>query len=627
MKKILAIVLTAVLLFGAVSVHAEEQQNKYDRLIVATITPFSGNFFSEALGNNITDQDVRKLIHGYSLVRWDSALGAYEFNRRVITGASVSADGRTYTFALAQGLTYNDGTPITAADYAFSLLLLGSGTLQEAAGGREDLSRIQGGKEYRSGMTNVLSGFRLLGDYQFALTIDEAFTPYFYQLQALDIIPMPIAVLAPGCAVKDDGDGVHISGPFTVELLQKTMLDSENGYISHPSVTCGPYMLTSYDGKQAVLDLNPGYLGDESGKKPSIPRIILRAESPDDVIDMLASGEIDLAVRCARSAQIRNGMQMIEGGDYAMKAYSRAGLSFISFCAEKGPTADVNVRKAITMCMDRQTLNVTYLGAFGTPVKGYYGIGQWMFMMANGTLVPEEGKEEEWADLSLDSIPQYTLDPEAAAKLLDEAGWNLNEDGGPYDAQAGGVRCKTVDGKLVPLTLKLIYPEGNGAGVLLNDLFAPHLKKAGMSLETLELPMPQLLEKYYGRAERDCDMILLGTNFGDVFDPSVSFDEKGTDVLSGITDPHLLELAVHMRSTEPGNAPEYCRRWIAFQAYREEILPEIPLYSDAYMDFHISALQNYEPARTGCWAIAVTDAILSDYVEEEEPGEGEEFFD
>ena len=103
--------------------------------------------------------------------------------------------------------------------------------------------------------------------------------------------------------------------------------------------------------------------------------------------------------------------------------------------------------------------------------------------------------------------------------------------------------------------------------------------------------------------------------------PSTSFNEEGKDILSGVTDLHLAELAENLRSTEPGNATEYCRRWLAFVEYRSEILPEIPLYSDAYLDFHIVDLQQYEPGNTGNWSIAVTSAVLSEYVPAAE-GEG-----
>ena len=115
-------------------------------------------------------------------------------------------------------------------------------------------------------------------------------------------------------------------------------------------------------------------------------------------------------------------------------------------------------------------------------------------------------------------------------------------------------------------------------------------------------------------------MIMLGTNFADVFDPSGEYDENGTSIRNGITDELLKELAIYMRGTEPGEAAEYCRRWLSYQERRSELAAEIPLYSDAYMDFHITALQNYAPAPTGSWTIAIQQALLSDYVPEAETG-------
>ena len=54
------------------------------------------------------------------------------------------------------------------------------------------------------------------------------------------------------------------------------------------------------------------------------------------------------------------------------------------------------------------------------------------------------------------------------------------------------------------------------------------------------------------------------------------------------------------------------------------MIPEIPLYSDAYLDFHINELQNYKPADSGNWTYALLSAILSDYVEEETAPEEDE---
>ena len=630
MKKILACILAIVLLLGVLTAAAEqtaEGTGKYEKLSVGTITPFSGNFLSGALGNNISDQDVRRLIHGYQLVYWNSASGSYAVNSHLVTAAVRSMDGLSYTLALDENLTYSDGTPIRAQDYAFSLLLLGSPVLKEACGGQEDLSRIKGGKAYCDGTANAISGVTILSDYMFSIDIEEAYTPYFYELKMLEIAPLPISVIAPGCEVLDDGQGAYISGPFSADLLKETLSDPETGYISHPSVTCGPYTLQEYEGDHVLLKLNPNYVGNPDGTTPSIPQILLKVVESNQLIGSLASGSIDLAVRCDNKDQIQAGMTLAGNPAFGMNAYSRPGLVFISFCAENGLTSERQIRKGLIMCMNEQDMVDQYLGAFGTTVIGYYGIGQWMFQIANGTLHPEEGEEDAWADLTLDNIPRYDVDTHQAGFYFGEAGWNLDKNGNAYKDGAG-TRYKKEGDELVPLKFKMIYPEESEAGQRMPFVFETFLNHAGAELELQALPMTELLQMYYGRKERDCDMILLGTNLGDVFDPSGDFDANGTNLFSGINDKELAALAVRMRQTEPGNAPEFCRRWLKYQERFMDNVDAIPLYSDAYLDFHIVELQNYAPSSSGSWTKAVTEAFLSDYVAEEETEEelgGEEF--
>lgn len=633
MKKWIAILLTLVLLAGCCTAFAEEEdtRRKYEHLTVGVTTAFSGNFLADAMGSNISDQDVRKLIHSYHLVTWDGENGVYVPNTQVVTGHMLTNDDQsTYAFSIAHDLKYSDGTPITAKDYAFSFLLLTSQQLKSASGLREEGSRVLGWKEYDQGQAKTVSGFRVIGDDQIAITISPEYTPFFYEMKALDLYPLPIHVLAPGCEVRDDGDGIYLSGNFSTALLRETILDANTGYAAHPSVTSGPYRMTGYDGKTVWLKQNPQYKGDADGNKPYIDEIIVRNVPSRDLLASLIVGDLDLTVRSIRTEQIRTGMALAAGENFDLKSYSRNGMAYISFCAEKGPTADANVRKALAMCLDKERLIEEYTGNMGTPVAGYYGIGQWMFPMTRG-MIPvawqeEAGENARWDDLNLDGLTEYTLDTEAAAKLLEEAGWNLNGEGGAY---SGGLRYKMADGELVPLRLKLVYPNENTSGPMLEEVFTPYLQEAGAEIEYSAVDMPALLEMYYGQRPRNCDMIMLGTNLQDVFDPSVYYDENGTDRMNGITDPQLAELARELRRTAPGDGPEYIRRWIRYLEYRSEVLPEIPLYSNAYMDFHTSALRDYAPGAYSSWSEAVMKAYLSDFIPTEEDEmltDGEEVF-
>ena len=638
MRKLMAVILSIVLLAGCCAAFAEEWEEdggrKYEQLTVGVTTAFSGNFLSDAIGTNISDQDIRKMIHSYHLIRWEGGEGVFHLNDQVVSSAAMSEDGTTFMFTIARNLTYNDGTPITAKDYAFSFLLLTSQALKEATGLREDGRRILGWKSYDEGLSATVSGFRLIGDYQLLISISPDFLPYFYEMKSLDFYPLPMSVLAPGCDVLDDGKGIYLTGTFTADTVRETILDPDKGYASHPSVTSGPYMMTDYDGKTVWLEANPQYIGDEDGNKPRIEKVVVRYLSSRDLLSALIVGDVDLTTRSIRTDQIATGMALASGDEYSMKSYSRNGLAFISFCAEKGPTADPNVRKALAMCIDKEGLNAEYSGNMGITVKGYYGIGQWMFPMTRGQIPDawqeKEGLDATWEDMNLDGITDYPLNTEAAKKLLNAAGWNLNAEGGAYTE---GVRYKKEGGTLVPLTLRLIYPNENLAGPLLDVYFKPYLQEAGVELECRAVKMPALLEMFYGTTTRKCDMIMVGRNFQDVFDPSDSWDYDGYDRVSGITDPKLADMGRNLRKTEPGEGAEYVRRWIKYLEYRSEVLPEIPLYSNAYMDFHISALRDYAPSAFSSWSEAVLKAYLSDFVEEEEEedsewlGEGEVEFE
>ena len=630
MKKIISVILALVVFFSCCAGAGEdaETESMYGHLTVGVTTAFSGNFLADAMGSNISDQDVRKLLHSYHLVTWDSENGVYNTNDQVVTALVGSSRSNTYIFTIAQDLTYSDGTPITARDYAFSFLLLTSGALKEASGLRENGSRVLGWTDYDQGTAATVTGFRITGDYQISITIAPEYTPYFYEMKTLDIFPLPIHVIAPGCEVRDDGDGIYLSGDLSAELLEKTLLDAESGYASHPSVVSGPYRMTGagFDGNTVWLTLNPEYKGDEEGSKPVITNLTVRYVHSRDLLSALAAGDIDLAVRCARTEMIRTGQALAATEDFALRSYSRNGLGFISFCGEKGPTADPDVRRAVAMCLDKEGLVSEYLGSMGTPVKGYYGIGQWMFPMTRGMIpdawIEAAGEGASWDDMTLDGVTEYTLDPEAARTLLDMAGWNLNADGEPWSE---GIRHRREGDTLVPLQLTLIYPDDNLAGPLLDEYFTPYLTEAGIGIEYVSCSMPVLLKKYYALNERDCDMIMLGSNFQDVFDPSVNYDEFGKDVLNGITDPELADLALEMRGTDPGDPAEYVRRWIRYLERRSEVLPEITLYSNAYMDFFTSSLQNYNPGSYSAWSEALLYAYLSDAAEENESGE--ELFD
>ena len=623
----------------------------YEELAVGAPTAFDGGFFTEMWGNVVSDLDVRTLIHGYDLVEWVSAEGLFRVDPSVVSGSVVTdnAEGdRTYTLSIYDDLYYNDGTKITAYDYAFSMLLEIAPQIEEIGGTTRNAEYIKGYNAYRTGEAQALSGVRVLDEHTIAITIDHAYLPFFYEAALLDCTPYPISVIAPGCVVVDNGDGVQIVNEdeevkepiFTADLLNTTILGA-NGYKTNPTVTSGPYKLTGFDGETATFEINGYYKGNSAGVKPSIEKLTFSTAYNDTMMDELSAKNFGLLNKVTAADTLTEGMKTVAGSDdYAMSNYPRSGMSFVSFCCEKATVAEAAVRQAIAMCMDKDQLVSDYVGSYGLRVDGYYGMGQWMYQIVSGSHPfileqPKEGDEKAkqkyeedkkaWEALSLDNVAVYDFNTEAAANLLAANGWTLNRDGEEFDPEKDDVRCKEIGGELVALDLRLIYPEGNTIAESLQTSFADNLKEAGIALTIEAKPMQDLLREYYRQnGERTMDMIYLATNFDIVFDPSLNFDPDMADSLNsaanttGLADQELYNLAVDMRSTEQGDALAYMQKWVKFEERYAQVLPAIPVYSNVYFDFYTSTLQNYNVSANITWGQAIVEAYLSDPSEEAE---------
>ncbi|MCI5956018.1 MAG: ABC transporter substrate-binding protein [Clostridiales bacterium] len=659
MKKFLAIFLALMMVVGAAALaenteaeQLESGENLYTQLVVGSTTPLSGCFFTEMWGSNASDIDVRMLLHGYNLMEWRSETGSYAVNHSAVSGLAVTDDeagNRTYTISLYDDLYYSDGTQITARDYAFAILLSIAPEMTAIGAHTAGSGYITGIDAYMAGEAEALSGVRVLSDQMLSLTVKAEYRPFFYELALLDYCPYPIHVIAPGCTVEDNGEGVFIQdseeGSFTADVLAKTVLDPETGYLSHPSVVSGPYTLLSFDWDTRVAEfaINPYYKGNSAGYKPSIPKLIVRPVQNDTMVDLLASGEVDLLHKCVSADVIATGMELTANAPVNVANYPRSGFSFISFCCEQPTVSSEKVRQAIAYCFDQNAIVADYVSNYGLAVNGYYGIGQWIYELVSGTegapveepaenateaeLAEYEETQAAWEALTLDNLPDYALDTGAARKLLVDDGWTLNREGKPFDAAKDDVRCKEIDGELVALELTMLYPEGNAIEKSLDATLVANLAQVGVKLNVKPVPVTELMDVYYRNSERDCDMIYLATNFATVFDPSQTFSPEDAEIgaanRTAIVDEELYNLAVDMRRTEPGDVLAYCQKWVAFQERFAEVLPVIPVYSNVYFDFYDNTFQEYDITANQTWSQAIVKAYLGDVMEEETGDEGD----
>lgn len=638
MKKICALILSAILLLSCVSVAADKD---YESLTVGTYTPLTGFFFTDMWGTSTSDIDARDLLHACSPVAFNSTNGTFYTNPTVVSGLVVTENDlhdHIYTIALCDDLKFSDGTPITAWDYAFSFLLMADPAIKELGGKPEDLTFLKGAEDYRAGKSDVITGIHVQSDTVLEITVSHEALPFFYELSYLDISPYPISVLAEGNKVKDEGKGICLEKPLEAEAL-KEKLFGENGYVSHPAVVSGPYTLASFDGEKAVFEANTYFKGDAEGNKPVFKKVTYVPVTAENAAQKLASGEIDLINKAVSKEATSSAMELL-GGNYSMSNYPRSGLSYISFCCESNKVADATVRQALAMVMDKSGFTKAYTGDTGLVTDGFYGLGQWMYQVVSGAIPapvaePDENatakdrdkyqqKLKDWERLSLRNVKTWKGTTDEAAKLLRRNGWTLNAEGNSFNSKTDTIRAKKMtDGQILTLDLKLYCPAEAKVKEMLEEYFVKSAATIGVTITVEEVEWDKLLKMYYRQEARDCDMIYIATNFEAAFDPSALFnpadEAQGYANRTGITDNELYQRALEMRQTEPGDTYNYCKKWIAFEERFSEVMPLIPIYTNVYFDFYTDALQQYDVSAYLDWPGAIMKAYMSDTAKAAEP--------
>ena len=647
MKKWISVLVVLVLALAYIPAIGEEESGiswveyDYNRLTVGNPTKMTGRFFTALWGNSTSDIDVRQLTAGYNLIRWDGDQSIFRFDHTVVSGAAIGDDqdgNRRYLVSLYNDLHYSDGTRITAWDYAFSVLLQASPMIAELGGTPTDLDWLLGYEDYASGSANGLKGLRVINDRQIVFIAKKEALPYFYELSRMGFNPYPISTIAPGCKVYDSEDGAYIAGedadasnPFTAELLSETILAQETGYLVHPVPGSGPYTIESFDGETATFTINPWYKGDEDGSKPQIRNLTYTLASNDSMINELGEGRYALLNKVTLSDTIREGLELCTtNGQYTRSTYPRTGLTYFYFLPGSPKVQSGKLRQALAFCLNKTEFLQKYIGYYGLEADGLYGLGQWMYQVATGAMgypveEPENGSritqveyEEElakWEEINLEGITRYPFDLEQAAALLNEDGWNLNEQGEAFDPTKDTVRYKQTDAGLQPLELKIAYTTAAEAERPLTACFLDNLTKAGIKASLIPAALSRIEEVYEGTADEDYDMLYLGNNFSFVFNPKVIFSkamEKNETAPDSIPAVHaeMYELAQEMDRTEPTDPLSYMQKWVAFQERLSETLPIIPVYINVYFDFYTRELHDYWITNHSTWADAIIAARM-----------------
>jgi len=592
-----------------------------DQLVVG-VPGFSGNFIG-GFGNNAYDVMIRNLIFSYGTYATTKA-GEIVLNDTVVENLVVTTDSvtedKTYEFTLNDELKWSDGVAITAKDYVFSILFDASKEWAAAGASTTTARELVGYAAYRAGATSAgvaFKGVNLISDSKFSITIDAARLPYFYETLFASFGPSPFHVLAgPTASITQSLDGAVMNAAGYEKM---TEIVSATGYRRLPTVVSGMYTLTSFVNNTATLELNPYFVGDFQGKKPTIENVIVKAINSSLDVDLVISGDIDLTTGVIEGAKI----QKAEASPAAdLTYYARNGYGLLAMTADFGATADYRVRQAMAHLTDRQYTTDVVLEGYGSITYSEYGLAQWMYQ-----------DSIDWVE---ENLNPYEFSITEANRILDTTDFVFGSANGttfePFDAtKATGsyFRYRQVEGGgYQQLRINHLGTENNTITDSLREKFRSNLPKAGIRYTVTIADFDALLDQYYYAyelpiADRLYHIFNLASNFGVAYDPYNSWhsdflgtwqnanqleDTPANPAAPLVGDEKTIdELVVEMRQLEPTQRAEYLELWRQYQVRWNKLIPNVPLYSNQYYDVFDSRLEGVETSPFWTWTNAIVD--------------------
>lgn len=287
----------------------------------------------------------------------------------------ISDDELTFTFYLRDHLKFDDGSPLTTEDVAFTLTLLhdpsyaGGTDITEAA--------IVGGLDYKEGDATEISGIKIIDEKTIQITTEKV------NARSLRLLGSQV--------LKKDyyGNG-----------YKKGNLDYIRDLHLAP-IGAGPFRYVKYfPGQEIRYEANEHYYGG----KPEISTFIYKTTKGDSQ-QFFQTGEVDYTTLTANA----DSLELLKSLGFAnIDLYTSTAYSYIAFNHKNPIFAQPEVRQALNYGLDRETiLNVHYQGLAQT---------------ANVPVAPVS-----WA--YTDEIAGFPYDPEKAKKLLEAAGWVEGKDG------------------------------------------------------------------------------------------------------------------------------------------------------------------------------------------------------
>lgn len=282
----------------------------------------------------------------------------------------MSADGRTYTFYLQKGVKFHDGSSFTAKSIKFTL------------------ERSMALKKAGAYVLDPVEEIKAIDDHTISITLKYPVRSFLSAMAGM---------YTPSWAMKPE---FVKNSEITVEKDGQKVGDWGEKFLYDHMLGTGPYRFVRWDhGQQIVLEKFKDYWRGWTDKH--FDRIIIKyIQEPATANLMLQRGEADIAI--GLTDQMKTDLEKIKGQGVVVYRHPSLETYYIGLNTQKGPTADLRVRKAIAHAFPYQEYVKENLQGNAKQMVGF---------------VPST-----FPGYNPD-IPIYNYDLDKAKKLLAEAGY------------------------------------------------------------------------------------------------------------------------------------------------------------------------------------------------------------
>ncbi|WP_336660522.1 ABC transporter substrate-binding protein [Leucobacter sp. USHLN153] len=392
-----------------------------------------------------------------------------------------SDDGTTYTFTLRDGLQFSDGSDVTPDDVVFSL------QRHRDVGGPLPLEA-------------PIASIKATGDREVTITLESPYTPFLSEL----------ASFSNGIFPKDFGGA------------------SEMDFFAAPIGT-GPFAVEEWDPNGDLTFVKNEHYWQEG--KPYLDKLVYKLVADDtQQQQQLAAGQLDAIddVPAANAEQIKS------GAGTALSQTPGWSTEQVFFNTQREEFADVHVRRAIAMALDRE--GIVEATTFNTAE------------VANSLLPPTI------VDSANDTVDALDFDVDAARKELADSAYP--------------------DGFKVKLSLA----SGDSQRAQIAQIVQESLAKIGITVEIEQLDIAVFRERFFAY---DFDF-MLNSGQSDAPDPNgfITFqaDPEGfsKSYWTHYTNDRVTQLMHEGRTTPEGE--ERTKIYAEIQQILADEVPYIPLF-------------------------------------------------